>query len=92
MAQTIHTAFVRLGGKPEFVQLTPKAEYVVFEMPGGKDKMLTDASFHVVVRMNGRAYDAYTGAAGLPWREYLGRLGTSSPIIERVADSTVRLP
>jgi hypothetical protein len=92
VAQTLHTAFTRLGGRPEFVQLTTRAEHMVFRMPGGKDMMLTDASFHVVVRLNGRAYDAFTGAAGMPWTEYFGRLGAYSPIIQKVAENTVRQP
>jgi hypothetical protein len=92
VAQTLHTAFTRLGGKPEFVQLTTRARYIVFQMPGGKDMRLSDAGYHVVVRMNGRAYDAYTGAAGMHWAEYMGRLGAYSPIIEKVADTTARLP
>ena len=92
VAQTLHTAFTRLGGKPEFVQLTAKTEHILFEMPGGKDMRLTDTGYHVVVRMGGRAYDAYTGAAGLPWAEYMNRLVSRFAITQRVAETTVRLP
>ena len=92
VAQSLHAAFTRLGGKPDFVQLTTDAEHIVFKIPGGKDMMLSNANFHVLVRMNGRAYDAYTGAAGMPWAEYMSRLGALSPITQKVTDTTARLP
>jgi hypothetical protein len=37
--------------------------------------------------MNDRAYDSYTGAAGLPWAEYMNRLGAFVPIVEKVVES-----
>lgn len=40
-----------------------------------------------MVRMNGHAYDAYTGAAGLPWADYRGRLAALAPIVEKVVES-----
>lgn len=92
VAQTIHTAFTRLGGRPEFVQLTTDARYIVFKLQNDKDMRLTTTGYHVVVRMGGRAYDAYTGAAGMPWAEYLSRLGARSDIAQKVTDTTVRLP
>ena len=91
VAQTLHAAFTRLGGKPEFVEpRTLSARnfpHIVFRMENGRDAMLTETGYHVVVRMNGRAYDAFTGAAGLPWADYLGRLGARSALSQTVVDS-----
>lgn len=93
VAQTIHAVFTRLGGKPEYVELTTqvadKRVYVdiVFRLANGKDAHVSNAGLHVLVRMNGRAYDAYTGAAGLPWADYQTRLGAFKPIIEKVVES-----
>ncbi|HEX5748002.1 MAG TPA: hypothetical protein VFZ09_17305 [Archangium sp.] len=42
--------------------------------------------------MNGRAYDAYTGAAGMPWAEYLGRLGALSDITQKVIEVLPETP
>ncbi|ATB29918.1 hypothetical protein MEBOL_003373 [Melittangium boletus DSM 14713] len=91
VAQTIHVAFTRLGGRPEFVELrTVSARdfpYMLFKMPNGRESMMTETGYHVVVRMNGRAYDAYTGATGLPWAEYMSRLGARSDITQTVVES-----
>ena len=93
MARSIHAVFTRLGGKPEYVELTAqvadKRAYVeiVFRLANGKDAHVSQAGIHVLVRMNGRAYDAYTGAAGLPWAEYMSRLGAYTPIVEKVVES-----
>jgi len=54
--------------------------------------MLTDNGYHVLVRMNGRAYDAYTGAAGMPWAEYLSRLGARSEITQKVIEAMMEAP
>lgn len=93
VAQSIHTVFTRLGGKPEFVELTAqvasKRAYVeiVFRLANGKDAHVSQAGLHILVRMNGRAYDAYTGAAGLPWAGYTSRLAALAPIVEKVVES-----
>ena len=96
VAQNIHTAFTQLGGRPEFVQLTTQRSdrlgYIMFKLANGQDVNLSRAGFHIVVRMNGRAYDAYTGAAGMPWAEYWSRLGSLSPIAEKVTDTVTRVP
>ena len=47
VAQSIHTAFTQLGGKPEFVQLTTPTQYIAFQMPGGRDMRLTTTGYHV---------------------------------------------
>jgi hypothetical protein len=88
VARSIHTAFTQLGRKPELVQLrTRSAEevpFIAFKMPSGRDMMLTDNGYHVLVRMDGRAYDAYTGAMGMSWAEYMSRLGARSEITQQV--------
>ncbi|MDC0714631.1 hypothetical protein POL68_39650 [Stigmatella sp. ncwal1] len=92
VARSIHTVFTRLGGKPEYVKLTAqvadKQAYVeiVFRLANGKDAHVSQAGLHGLVRMNDRAYDAYTGASGLPWAEYMSRLGARAPIIEKVVE------
>jgi hypothetical protein len=93
VARSIYAAFSQLGGRPEYVELTTqvsnKRVYVdlVFRLANGKDAQVANTGFHVLVRMNDRAYDAFTGASGLPWAEYLGRLGAFTPIIEKVVES-----
>jgi hypothetical protein len=93
VARSIHAVFTRLGGKPEYVELTTRVSnkkvdvHIVFRLANGKDARVADAGLHVLVRMNGRAYDAYTGASGVPWAEYMSRLGAQVPIIEKVVES-----
>jgi len=93
VARSIHAVFTRLGGKPEYVELTARSAneraYVemVFRLANGKDAHISNAGLHVLVRLNGRAYDAYTGAAGLPWADYMSRLGATKPIVEKVVES-----
>lgn len=89
VARSIHTVFTRLGGKPEYVELTTRISnkkvdfHIVFQLVNGKDARVADTGLHVLVRMSGRAYDAYTGASGLPWAEYLSRLGARAPSSRR---------
>ncbi|WNG22590.1 hypothetical protein F0U62_00070 [Cystobacter fuscus] len=96
VAQSIHTAFTQLGGKPEFVQLTTRSQnefgYILFKLVNGKDVSVSHTGYHVLVRMQGRAYDAYTGAGGMPWAEYMSRLGARSEITEKVVETVARVP
>jgi hypothetical protein len=93
VARSIHAVFTRLGGKPEYVELTTQIAdkqinvHIIFRLANGKDARVADTGLHVLVRMSGRAYDAYTGASGLPWAEYMSRLGARAPIIEKVVES-----
>jgi hypothetical protein len=91
VAQSIYTAFAHLGGRPEYVKLmTPDRERfpnMIFKLANGRDASVSLNGFHVVVRMNGRAYDAYTGASGLPWADYMSRLAARAPILEQVSES-----
>lgn len=96
VAQSISTAFTRLGGKPEFVELETRSRlkfpYIMFKMPNGLDMNVSRNGYHVLVRMDGRAYDAYTGAAGMPWADYLGRLGARSEITHKVVEAVTEVP
>jgi hypothetical protein len=91
VARSIHSAFTQLGGKPEYVNLLTadreRFPNMVFTLASGKDVNVSLNGFHVVVRMGGRAYDAFTGASGLPWADYMSRLGARAPILEQVAES-----
>jgi hypothetical protein len=91
VARDIHVAFTRFGGKPQVVELTARkggqAAYIVFRNDKGRDLMVSDNGYHVVVRIEGFAYDAYTGAQGLPWKVYLDRLGSVLKIHEKVIEA-----
>ncbi len=91
VARTIHSTFTRLGGNPEYVKLLTsdreRFPNMIFRLANGKDASVSLNGYHVVVRMNGRAYDAYTGASGLPWKDYMSRLAARAPILEQVAES-----
>ncbi len=94
VARSIHAGFMQLGGQPEYVRLTTAADetgkragYMVFKMADGRDLRVTDRGFHVVVRMKDRIYDAFTGAGGLPWQEYMSRLGARTPIMDDVVSA-----
>ncbi|WP_224240259.1 hypothetical protein [Hyalangium gracile] len=94
VARSIHTVFTRLGGKPEYVRLTTVADetgnragFMVFKMADGRDLGVTELGVHVVVRMKDRIYDAFTGAGGLSWQEYMSRLGARTPILDEIVSA-----
>jgi hypothetical protein len=94
VARSIHTVFTRLGGKPEYVRLTTVADetgnragFMVFKMTDGRDLRVTELGVHVVVRMKDRIYDAFTGAGGLSWQEYMSRLGARTSIMDEVVST-----
>ncbi|HLL05753.1 MAG TPA: hypothetical protein VK539_34600 [Myxococcaceae bacterium] len=60
---------------------------MVFKMEDGQDLRVTEQGLHVVVRMKDRIYDAFTGAGGLSWQEYMGRLGAMTPIMDEVVSA-----
>lgn len=60
---------------------------MVFKMADGRDLRVTERGFHVVVRMKDRIYDAFTGAGGLSWQEYMSRLGARTPIMDEVVSA-----
>jgi hypothetical protein len=94
VAQTIHSTFTRLGGKPEYVRLTTVADgtgkragFMVFRMADGRELRVTELGVRVVVRMKDRIDDAFTGAGGLSWQEYMDRLGARTPILDEVVSA-----
>jgi hypothetical protein len=94
VARTIHTVFTQLGGKPDNVRLTTavdetgkRAGFMVFKMADGRDLRVTELGVHVVVRMKDRIYDAFTGAGGLSWQEYMNRLGARTPILDEIVSA-----
>jgi hypothetical protein len=90
VARGIHAAFAQLGGKPQFVELRnvdKSIDYIVFRTAAGRDVNITRTGYHVLVRLEKRAYDAFTGPAGLPWREYMNRLGSRSKIVEEAVET-----
>ncbi len=76
VARILHTAFTRLGQKPEYVAIRAleKREYMVFDMPNGKSPGITQNGYHVIVRVEDMVYDAYTGPLGMKSADYLSRL------------------
>lgn len=60
---------------------------MVFKMADGQDLRVTERGFHVVVRMKDRVYDAFTGAGGLSWQEYMSRLGAMTTIMDEVVSA-----
>lgn len=84
VARAIHAGFTQLGGQPQFVGLRSAAPFIQYQLPDGKWQTITQNGYHVVVRFADRAYDAYTGASGLPWANYLSRLAAVRPITESI--------
>jgi hypothetical protein len=81
VAQTVHQALQKLGERPEYLRITVTGEGRKFlgfdEIVNGvlvKTHQVATNGFHLVVRLNGRIIDAYTGRAGLPEEEYFRRL------------------
>jgi hypothetical protein len=91
VAHGIHHAFTQLGAKPQLLELTTAnrkdIHYIVFRMLNGKDVNISKNGYHVVVRLGDRAYDAYTGPAGMPWNEYMSRIGARGGIVAKVVES-----
>lgn len=90
VARNIHTAIINLGGKAEFVELTTldrrKAAYILFRMNDGRMRNVSQNGYHVIVRVNDWAYDAYTGPTGLPWQQYISRLEAPTKLAEKVVE------
>lgn len=90
VARNIHAAVTNLGGKAQFVELKTlnrrEAPYIVFRMANGQTRNVSQNGYHVAVRIKDQAYDAYTGPAGLPWRQYISRLEARTRLIEEVVE------
>ncbi len=95
VARTIHEALTRLGQKPEFLRFSIRGRAMVMgfdELSNGvllKTHQISTRGYHVAVRLGDKVIDAYTGPAGLPFREYMARLNTSpgSTIAEEVVQT-----
>jgi hypothetical protein len=91
VARNIHAAFNQVGGKPQFIELTAKkgeeAAHIVFRTDRGRDLMVSNNGYHLLVRMEGVAFDAYTGPRGLPWNGYINRLGSLLPVRAKVIEA-----
>jgi hypothetical protein len=95
VARSIHEGLTRLGQNPEFLRFTIRGRAMVMgfdELSNGvllKTHQLSTRGYHVAVRLGDKVIDAYTGPAGLPFREYMARLNTSpgSKIAEEVVQT-----
>ena len=95
VARTIHEGLTQLGQKPEFLRFTIRGRAMVMgfdEISNGvllRTHQLSTRGYHVAVRLGDKVIDAYTGPAGLPFREYMARLNTSpgSTIAEEVVQT-----
>jgi hypothetical protein len=95
VAKTIHEGLTRLGQNPEFLRFTIRGRAMVMgfdEISNGvliRTHQLSTRGYHVAVRLGDKVIDAYTGPAGLPFREYMARLNTSpgSTIAEEVVQT-----
>jgi len=85
VAKDIYDGFQRLGGSPTYIRFmtvgsTRGSNLIGFEVRAGDPgsaRMITAQFMHVVVKVQDRVYDAWTGAEGLPWSDYLARLSVS---------------
>jgi hypothetical protein len=89
VARLIHTAFIKLGQTPQYVAIraSGKKDYIAFEMTSGKSPGITYNGYHVIVRVEDVAYDAYTGPLGMKWTEYLSRLHAEMGVTWKVVSS-----
>ncbi|KFA88447.1 hypothetical protein [Archangium violaceum] len=95
VARIIHEGLTRLGQNPEFLRFTIRGRAMVMgfdEISNGvllRTHQLSTRGYHVAIRLGDKVIDAYTGPAGLPFREYMARLNTSpgSTIAEEVVQT-----
>jgi hypothetical protein len=80
VARSIFEGFKRLSAKPSYVRFTAQgSRFLGFEMRAGDPRSTVQVSemrIHVVVQVEDRFYDAFTGPTGLPVAEYVKRLLT----------------
>ena len=84
VARAIHQGLREFGQKPEYIRLIVRGDarkMLAFdEVSHGlmlKTHQVSTNGYHVAVKLGDKIIDAYTGLAGLPFREYLARLHTS---------------
>ena len=95
VAKLIHEGLTRLGQRPEFMRFTvngPAGLLGFDEIQKGvvtKTYQISTLGYHVAIRLGDKVIDAYTGPAGLPFREYMARLSTSPgcKIVEEVVET-----
>ena len=95
VAKTLHEGLTRLGQNPEFMRFTVKGPSGLLgfdEIQKGmvtRTHQISTQGYHLAIRLGDKVIDAYTGPAGLPFREYMGRLSTSPgcKIVEEVVQT-----
>ncbi|WP_143195720.1 hypothetical protein [Archangium sp. Cb G35] len=96
VAKTIHEGLTRLGQNPEFMRFTVKGPSGLLgfdEIQKGvltRTHQISTQGYHVAIRLGDKIIDAYTGPAGLHFREYMGRLSTSPGC--KVVEEVVQTP
>ncbi len=84
VARTVHESLLNLGQRPEYLRIKVDGDVKLLsfdELFNGvlvKNHQLSTTGKHLAVKLGDRIVDAYTGLVGLPLREYMARLSTSS--------------
>ncbi len=84
VARAIHTALREFTQRPVFIRFSirGKSRFMGFDVIENgvfvRNLQVSPTGHHVAVKLGDRVIDAYTGLAGLPLREYMTRLTTSS--------------
>ena len=74
VAKSIHEGLAQLGTKAEYIALRSTWDNITIDLPNGTNRALSNNGYHILVKVESMAYDAYTGAAGMKFAEYLSRL------------------
>lgn len=83
VARTIHEGLLKLGQRPEFIRFRVQGQSTLLSFNEAskagapKTYQVAVTGNHLAVKLEGKIIDAYTGLAGLPFTEYMKRLGTS---------------
>lgn len=84
VARAIHEGLTRLGQRPEYFRFSVQGNTRLLsfdELSKGvlvRSHQLSTTGKHLAVKLGDKVIDAYTGPAGLPLSEYMGRLNTAS--------------
>ncbi len=96
VARTVHEGLVKLGQRPEFIRFSVRGESGLLSFSEAsktgapKAYQVAVTGNHLAVKLEGKIIDAYTGLAGLPFDEYMKRLGTSG--VSQVLYEVVKEP
>jgi hypothetical protein len=74
VARALQAGLSRLGARAEYLAIKSEWDYPVFRLLDGREKTLSHSGYHVVVRVEGMIYDAYTGPTGMKLADYLSRI------------------